>query len=64
MGAKLAEQASYTLTKHGELTNEVYMVSQEAKRIADALGVSLDYLVGKGINAHFDKKTLQGIQDI
>ncbi|OMP74701.1 transcriptional regulator [[Flexibacter] sp. ATCC 35208] len=35
-----------------------------AKRIADALGVSLDYLVGEGINAHFDKKTLQRIQDI
>jgi len=35
-----------------------------AKRIADALGVSLDYLVGEGINASFDKKTLQRIQDI
>ncbi|MGN8037642.1 helix-turn-helix domain-containing protein [Chitinophaga sp. 22321] len=35
-----------------------------AKRIADALGVSLDYLVGEGINAHFDKKNLQRIQDI
>ncbi len=35
-----------------------------AKRIADALGVSLDYLVGEGINAHFDKKKLQRIQDI
>lgn len=27
-----------------------------AKRIADAFGVSLDYLVGEGINASFDKK--------
>jgi hypothetical protein len=27
-----------------------------AKRIADALGMLLDYLVGEGINASFDKK--------
>lgn len=31
-GVKLAEQASYTLTKHGELTNGVYTVSQEAMK--------------------------------
>jgi transcriptional regulator with XRE-family HTH domain len=35
-----------------------------AKRIADALEVSLDFLVGEGTNAQFDKKTLQRIQDI
>lgn len=35
-----------------------------AKKIADALGVSLDYLVGEGINASFDKKTVQRLQDI
>ena len=35
-----------------------------AKRIADAFGVSLDYLVGEGINASFDKKTVQRIQEI
>lgn len=35
-----------------------------AKRIADALGVSLDYLVGEGINSKFDKKTLKRLQDI
>ena len=28
------------------------------------LGVSLDYLVGEGINAAFDKKTVQRLQDI
>jgi transcriptional regulator with XRE-family HTH domain len=35
-----------------------------AKRIADALGVSLDYLVGEGLNASFDKKNVQRLQAI
>ncbi|HFE37218.1 MAG TPA: XRE family transcriptional regulator [Gammaproteobacteria bacterium] len=35
-----------------------------AKKIADAFKVSLDYLVGEGQNAKFDKKILQRIQDI
>ena len=35
-----------------------------AKKIADAFEVSLDYLVGEGINASFDKKTLQRLQEI
>ena len=35
-----------------------------AKRIADALGVSLDYLVGEGINSKFDKNTLRRIEEI
>ncbi|WP_291915010.1 helix-turn-helix domain-containing protein [Chitinophaga sp. CB10] len=35
-----------------------------AKKIADALEVSLDYLVGEGINAHFDKKTLKRLEEI
>ena len=35
-----------------------------AKRIADAFDVSLDFLVGVGQNAAFDKKTLKRIQDI
>lgn len=35
-----------------------------AKKIADAFEVSLDYLVGEGINSSFDKKTMQRIQDI
>lgn len=35
-----------------------------AKKIADAFQVSLDYLVGEGINASFDKATLQRIQEI
>ena len=35
-----------------------------AKKIADTFEVSLDYLVGEGINAAFDKKTLKRLQDI
>jgi transcriptional regulator with XRE-family HTH domain len=35
-----------------------------AKKIADALEVTLDYLVGEGANAKFDKKTLKRFQEI
>lgn len=35
-----------------------------AKKIADAFQVSLDYLVGEGINADFDKQTLKRLQEI
>jgi len=35
-----------------------------AKKIADAFDVSLDYLVGEGQNATFDKKTVKRIHDI
>lgn len=35
-----------------------------AKKIADAFGVSLDFLVGEGQNSKFDKKTLSIIQEI
>jgi len=35
-----------------------------AKKIAQAFEVSLDYLAGEGINASFDKKTVQRLQDI
>ena len=35
-----------------------------AKKMADVFGVSLDYLVGEGQNATFDKKTVQRLQDI
>jgi len=37
---------------------------EAAKKIADTFGVSLDYLVGEGLNASFDKKTVQRLQDI
>lgn len=35
-----------------------------AKKIADALEVSLDYLTGEGILKNFDKKTLQRFKDL
>lgn len=35
-----------------------------AKKIADALGVTLDYLVGEGANSKFDKKTLKRFEEI
>jgi transcriptional regulator with XRE-family HTH domain len=35
-----------------------------AKKIADALGVSLDYLVGEGINSKLDKQALKRLQDL
>ncbi|MFH0757872.1 MAG: helix-turn-helix transcriptional regulator [Bacteroidota bacterium] len=44
--------------------NEAVPSIKAAKKIADTFGVSLDYLVGEGINAHFDKKTVQRIQDL
>ena len=35
-----------------------------AKKIADALEVSLDNLVGEGLLKGFDKKTLKRLQDL
>jgi transcriptional regulator with XRE-family HTH domain len=35
-----------------------------AKKIADALGVSLDFLVGESKSPSFDKRTLQRIQEL
>nr|WP_083923266.1 helix-turn-helix domain-containing protein [Echinicola pacifica] len=37
---------------------------EAAKKIADTFGVSLDYLVGEGVNSSFDKKTVKRLQDI
>ena len=35
-----------------------------AKKIADAFEVSMDYLVGEGVNVSFDKRNLKRLQDI
>jgi transcriptional regulator with XRE-family HTH domain len=35
-----------------------------AKKIADALGVSLDYLVGEESQRNFDKKNLNRLQEV
>ncbi len=37
---------------------------EAAKKIADALEVSLDFLVGEGVNSKFDKRTLKRLQDL
>ncbi|MDA7502293.1 helix-turn-helix domain-containing protein [Chitinophagales bacterium] len=37
---------------------------EAAKKIADAFAVSLDYLVGEGQNAQFDKRTLERIENL
>ncbi len=36
---------------------------EAAKKIVDAFEVSLDYLVGEGINSKFDKKTVNRLLD-
>ena len=35
-----------------------------AKKIADALEVSLDYLVGEGINVNLDKQNLKRLEEL
>jgi hypothetical protein len=42
----------------------LFLLLRLQKKIADAFDVSLDYLVGEGINAQFDEKTLQRIQEL
>jgi transcriptional regulator with XRE-family HTH domain len=44
--------------------NEAAPSIDVAKRMADAFEVSLDYLVGEGQNAAFDKKILNRMQEI
>jgi transcriptional regulator with XRE-family HTH domain len=44
--------------------NDALPSIEVAKKIAGVFDVSLDYLVGQGINAAFDKKTLKRLQDI
>ncbi len=44
--------------------DEVVPSIEVAKKIADALGVSLDYLAGDSPMASFDKQTLKLIQEI
>jgi len=61
----LSEKSSVSRVMIGKYERGDAVPSIEAaKKIADAFEVSLDYLVGEGINAHFDKKTVQRLQDI
>ena len=61
----LANKSSVSREMIGKYERGEAMPSIEAaKKIADAFEVSLDYLVGEGINSKFDKKTLKRIQDL
>lgn len=42
----------------------LYLLLMQLKKIADALEVSLDYLIGEGINSKLDKKTLKRLEDL
>jgi transcriptional regulator with XRE-family HTH domain len=62
---ELASMANVSRVMVGKYERGEAIPSVEAaKDIADAFGVSLDYLVGEGVNATFDKKTVQRLQDI
>lgn len=61
----LAAQSGVSREMIGKYEREKAVPSIEAaKKVADAFGVSLDYLVGEGINAAFDKKNIKRLQDI
>jgi transcriptional regulator with XRE-family HTH domain len=44
--------------------NDAVPSIEVAKRIADAFEVSLDHLVGEGLNADFDKKAMERLKDL
>ena len=56
--SELATQSGISRVMIGKYERGEAIPSIEvAKKIADSLDVSLDYLVGEGVNAKFDKKT-------
>ncbi len=62
---ELAEQSGVSRVMIGKYERgEAIPSIDAAKKIADALEVSLDYLVGEGINASFDKQTLKRLQEL
>ena len=61
----LAERAAVSRVMIGKYERGEAIPSIEAaKKIADAFEVSLDYLVGEGQNAMFDKKSLHRLEQI
>jgi transcriptional regulator with XRE-family HTH domain len=61
----LAKESNVSREIIGKYEREEAIPSVEfAKRIADAFGVSLDYLVGESIHASFDKKTIKRMEEI
>ncbi len=59
-GHALQKRASGISAPSGEAVPSI----EAAKKIADCFDVSLDYLVGEGQNASFDKQTVKRLQDI
>ena len=51
-------------TQHPRQLGDASPSIEVAKKIADALAVSLDYLVGEGINSKLDKQALKRLQDL
>jgi len=65
VAANLAKQSRVSRVMIGKYERgEAAPSIEAAKKMADAFEVSLDYLVGQGQNASFDKKTLQRLQEI
>ena len=61
----LAKNSGISKVMIGKYEREEATPSLEvAKKIADTLGVTLDYLVGEGVNAEFDKKDLKRFKEI
>ena len=63
--ADLAKQTDISQVMVGKYERGDAIPSLEvAKKIADAFGISLDYLVGDGINVNFDKKNLKRMEEL
>jgi transcriptional regulator with XRE-family HTH domain len=63
--ADLAQHSGVSRVMIGKYERDIAVPSIDAaKRIADALEVSLDYLVGEGIGADFDKKTMARFKEL
>ncbi len=56
----IAEQSPRNEGNEGEATPSI----EAAKKIANAFGVSLDFLVGEGENANFDKEMVNRLDQI
>ena len=65
VGEELASNSGVNLEMIGKYERgEAVPSIDAAKKIADAFEVSMDYLVGEGVNVSFDKKNLKRLQDI
>lgn len=63
--SELADKSGVSRVMIGKYERAEAVPSIEAaKKIADALEVTLDYLAGEGKNAKLDKKTLKRLNDI